>query len=98
MILTQAPTYLQMRTVDEPHSRTRTPFHGGGAGDAGLRFALAGVWVYYGIDGYVAKSVIDHTGPSNPLTRKWCEAGAWMVNLTICQGTVGGAWAWCCRC
>ncbi|MDE4771673.1 hypothetical protein PXW85_27255, partial [Klebsiella pneumoniae] len=33
-------------------------------------FALAGVWVYYGIDGYVVKSVIDHTGPSNPLTKE----------------------------
>ncbi|MBN0537477.1 cytochrome d ubiquinol oxidase subunit II, partial [Pseudomonas aeruginosa] len=45
-------------------------------------FALAGVWVYYGIDGYVVKSVIDHTGPSNPLTKEVVrEAGAWMVNF-----------------
>ncbi|SQC38516.1 cytochrome d ubiquinol oxidase subunit II [Klebsiella pneumoniae] len=40
------------------------------------------MWVYYGIDGYVVKSVIDHTGPSNPLTKEVVrEAGAWMVNF-----------------
>jgi cytochrome d ubiquinol oxidase subunit II len=43
-----------------------------------------GVWVYYGIDGYVVKSVMDHTGPSNPLTKEVArEAGAWMVNFNM---------------
>ncbi len=29
-------------------------------------FALAGVWVKYGIDGYVVTSTLDHYAASNP--------------------------------
>lgn len=81
MILTQGATYLQMRTVGELHLRTRTVSMVAALVTL-VCFALAGVWVYYGIDGYVVKSVIDHTGPSNPLTKEVVrEAGAWMVNF-----------------
>jgi cytochrome bd ubiquinol oxidase subunit II len=45
-------------------------------------FILAGVWVKYGIDGYVVKSVIDHHAASNPLGKDVVrEAGAWLVNF-----------------
>lgn len=81
MILTQGATYLQMRTVGELHLRTRTVSTVAALVTL-VCFALAGVWVYYGIDGYVVKSVMDHTGPSNPLTKEVArEAGAWMVNF-----------------
>ncbi|MDS0113118.1 cytochrome d ubiquinol oxidase subunit II, partial [Enterobacter hormaechei subsp. steigerwaltii] len=45
-------------------------------------FALAGVWVVYGIDGYVVTSAINHAAPSNPLTKEVArQAGAWLVNF-----------------
>ena len=81
MIITQGATYLQMRTVGELHLRSRAT-----AQVAALVtlvcFALAGVWVVYGIDGYVVTSAINHTAPSNPLTKEVArQAGAWLVNF-----------------
>ncbi|MCT4710798.1 cytochrome d ubiquinol oxidase subunit II [Enterobacteriaceae bacterium H11S18] len=81
MILTQGATYLQMRTVGELHLRSRTA-----AQIAALVmmvcFALAGVWVMYGIDGYVVTSELNHHAASNPLTKEVVrQAGAWMVNF-----------------
>ena len=81
MIITQGATYLQMRTVGELHLRSRAT-----AQVAALItlvcFALAGVWVVYGIDGYVVTSAINHAAPSNPLTKEVArEAGAWLVNF-----------------
>jgi len=81
MILTQGATYLQMRTVGDLHLRTRATSQIAALVTL-VCFALAGVWVYYGIDGYVVKSVIDHGAASNPLTKEVTrEAGAWMVNF-----------------
>ena len=81
MILTQGATYLQMRTAGELHQRSR-----GVAQVAALVmmvcFALAGVWVKYGIDGYVITSAIDHHAASNPLGKTVVrEAGAWLANF-----------------
>ncbi len=81
MILTQGATYLQMRTVGELHARSRAV-----AQIAALvmmaGFALAGVWVKYGIDGYVVTSAIDHHAASNPLGKTVVrEAGAWLANF-----------------
>ncbi|MBD8163012.1 cytochrome d ubiquinol oxidase subunit II [Erwinia persicina] len=81
MFLTQGATYLQMRTVGELHLRARIA-----AQICALvmmvGFVLAGVWVIYGIDGYVITSVLDHNGPSNPLVKEVSQqAGAWMVNF-----------------
>ncbi|WP_239952665.1 cytochrome d ubiquinol oxidase subunit II [Pantoea sp. Z09] len=81
MILTQGATYLQMRTVGELHVRSRAV-----AQIAALvmmaGFALAGVWVKYGIDGYVVTSAIDHHVASNPLGKTVVrEAGAWLANF-----------------
>lgn len=71
-----------MRTVGELHLRSRAT-----AQVAALVtlvcFALAGVWVVYGIDGYVVTSAINHAAPSNPLTKEVArQAGAWLVNFT----------------
>ncbi|ROR05551.1 cytochrome d ubiquinol oxidase subunit II [Erwinia sp. JUb26] len=81
MFLAQGATYLQMRTTGELHLRSRIT-----AQIAALVmmicFLLAGVWVVYGIDGYVLTSVLDHNGPSNPLLKEVShEAGAWMANF-----------------
>jgi cytochrome d ubiquinol oxidase subunit II len=81
MILAQGATYLQMRTVGELHLRAKAA-----AQIAALVmmvcFALAGVWVIYGIDGYVVTSELNHHAASNPLTKEVArQAGAWMVNF-----------------
>ncbi|HAB26030.1 MAG: cytochrome d ubiquinol oxidase subunit II [Pantoea sp.] len=81
MILTQGATYLQMRTAGELHLRSRAV-----AQVAALVmmvcFVLAGVWVKYGIDGYVITSAIDHHAASNPLGKTVVrETGAWLANF-----------------
>ncbi|WP_421506828.1 cytochrome d ubiquinol oxidase subunit II [Erwinia rhapontici] len=81
MILTQGATYLQMRTVGELHLRTRKAAQISAAVMM-VCFALAGIWVVYGIDGYVVTSALDHNGASNPLVKEVSrQAGAWMVNF-----------------
>ncbi|WP_300005931.1 cytochrome d ubiquinol oxidase subunit II [uncultured Cedecea sp.] len=81
MILAQGATYLQMRTVGELNLRSRASAQISALVTM-VAFALAGVWVIYGIDGYVVTSVLDHTAPSNPLTKEVTQqAGAWLVNF-----------------
>jgi cytochrome bd ubiquinol oxidase subunit II len=44
-------------------------------------FVLAGIWVAFGIDGYVVTSQLAHDGPSNPLSKQVArQAGAWLTN------------------
>nr|WP_024967456.1 cytochrome d ubiquinol oxidase subunit II [Pantoea sp. IMH] len=81
MILTQGATYLQMRTLGELHIRSRAAAQIS-ALVMMVCFVLAGVWVMYGIDGYVVTSVLDHNAVSNPMTKEVArEAGAWLVNF-----------------
>ncbi|MGE7370394.1 cytochrome d ubiquinol oxidase subunit II [Neorhizobium sp. NPDC001467] len=45
-------------------------------------FAVAGLWVAFGLDGYVVTSVQQTAGPSNPLTKTVVtEGGAWLHNF-----------------
>ncbi|MCG9596778.1 cytochrome d ubiquinol oxidase subunit II [Vibrio sp. Isolate25] len=80
MILMQGATWLQMKTTDEVHARSRSV-----AQIMGLltvaTFVAAGFWVQ-SIEGYVITSAIDHNGASNPLAKEVIrEAGAWMNNF-----------------
>jgi cytochrome bd ubiquinol oxidase subunit II len=44
-------------------------------------FILAGVWVAFGVDGYVVTSNLPHDGPSNPLLKMVTrQTGAWLTN------------------
>jgi len=44
-------------------------------------FALAGLWVAIGVDGYAIVGTVAHDGPSNPLLKQVVRAsGAWMAN------------------
>ncbi|MDR6288188.1 cytochrome d ubiquinol oxidase subunit II [Inquilinus ginsengisoli] len=44
-------------------------------------FAVAGLWVAIGIDGYAIVGAVAHDGPSNPLLKQVARApGAWMAN------------------
>lgn len=46
-----------------------------------LIFAVAGIWVYCGIDGYVVTSALPHDAPSNPLHKTVArEAMGWFSN------------------
>ena len=81
MILTQGATYLQMRTHGELCLRARAT-----AQICALlmlvTFALAGVWVVYGIDGYQVTSALDHAAASSPLNKEVVrQAGAWLINF-----------------
>ena len=53
-------------------------------------FILAGVWVAFGIDGYVITSQLPHDGPSNPLFKKVVtrQAGAWLTNYRLFPWTL----------
>ncbi len=52
-------------------------------------FLGAGVWVYYGIDGYVLSSIVPHDGPSNPLYKQAIhQAGAWFINYQSAPVTI----------
>ena len=47
----------------------------------GALFAFGGVWVAYGLEGYVVTSVQEVAAPSNPLAKTVArEAGAWIAN------------------
>ncbi|EOC1186105.1 cytochrome d ubiquinol oxidase subunit II [Cronobacter sakazakii] len=81
MILTQGATYLQMRTTGELHLRSRTTAQIS-ALVMMVCFVLAGVWVMYGIDGYVMTSAIDPRAASNPMNKEVVrQAGAWFANF-----------------
>ncbi|WP_336277359.1 cytochrome d ubiquinol oxidase subunit II [Cronobacter dublinensis] len=81
MILTQGATYLQMRTTGELHLRSRATAQIS-ALVMMVCFVLAGVWVMYGIDGYVVTSAIDPRAASNPINKEVVrQAGAWFANF-----------------
>jgi cytochrome d ubiquinol oxidase subunit II len=51
------------------------------AGALTLAFAVAGIWITYGIDGYVITNGINTTGISNPLYKSVSpQIGAWLNN------------------
>jgi len=52
-------------------------------------FVLAGIWVAYGIDGYIITSQLAHDGPSNPLSKVVVRrAGAWLSNYRVFPWTM----------
>ena len=82
MLAMHGATYLQMRTAGDLHERAR---------QAGLilalavaaLFALAGVWVFLGIDGYVMVSSQDTAVALTPLDKTVAvQAGAWLENYS----------------
>ncbi|MFC3394969.1 cytochrome d ubiquinol oxidase subunit II [Brenneria rubrifaciens] len=81
MIVAQGATYLMMRTTGDLHVRSKSAAQIS-ALVMMVTFALAGVWVIYGIDGYVVTSVINTAAESNPLHKEVAhQAGAWLINF-----------------
>ncbi|RLM23989.1 cytochrome d ubiquinol oxidase subunit II [Brenneria alni] len=81
MIVAQGATYLMMRTTGDLHVRAKSAAQIS-ALIMMVTFALAGVWVVYGIDGYVVTSVMNTAAESNPLHKEVAhQAGAWLINF-----------------
>ena len=80
MLVMHGAAYLSTKTEGPVNDRARA-FGSISAVALIVLFALAGVWLYYGIDGYALTGTVDAAGPSNPLlsdvTR---EQGSWFVN------------------
>jgi len=80
MLLNHGATWLQMKTDSFIQARARAVSVILSLATVAL-FALAGVWVAFGLDGFVITSVVDTAATSNPLKKEVVmEAGAWMNN------------------
>ncbi|MGA0532904.1 cytochrome d ubiquinol oxidase subunit II [Hansschlegelia sp. KR7-227] len=80
MVVTHGAAVIAARCEGPVAARART--YGGLAAIAtAALFALGGLWVAFGLDGYVVTSAQDAFGPSNPLGKTVTqESGAWMAN------------------
>lgn len=80
MLLMHGAVWLQLKTDGVLLVRARLVAFVLGVATAVL-FALAGIWVAFGIDGYVMTGAVVTDGPSNPLNSSAVrEAGAWLAN------------------
>ncbi|MAU20231.1 MAG: cytochrome d ubiquinol oxidase subunit II [Martelella sp.] len=80
MLVMHGAAYLTTKTEGPVNDRARG-FGSISAVALIVLFALAGVWLYYGIDGYAFTGAVDAAGPSNPLMNDVARSqGAWFVN------------------
>jgi cytochrome bd ubiquinol oxidase subunit II len=80
MLATHGAIYLTLRTDSMVRARARRSAMVGALVTI-LLFALGGLWVWQGIDGYAITSVIVPDGPSNPLLKAVVRApGRWFAN------------------
>lgn len=80
MLVMHGATFLQLKTVGVVRDRARR-WLGIAALVYAVAFALAGVWLAFGIDGYRITQFAGVEGASNPLAKTVVrEAGAWFAN------------------
>jgi cytochrome d ubiquinol oxidase subunit II len=80
MILNHGAAWLQMKTDGALHTRARAVSVVLSIATAVL-FALAGIYLAYGVDGYVITSSVDPLATSNPMNKQVeVQAGAWLAN------------------
>ncbi|MDC8011828.1 cytochrome d ubiquinol oxidase subunit II [Tahibacter soli] len=80
MLVMHGATFLQLKTVGVVRDRARR-WLGIAALVYAVAFALAGVWLAFGIDGYRITQFAGPEGASNPLAKTAVrEAGAWFTN------------------
>lgn len=80
MLVMHGASYLQVRTEDPLHSRARTAARIA-AVVVLIAFAVAGLWIAFGIDGYRVVSGAAHDAASNPLAKVVERTtGAWLAN------------------
>jgi cytochrome d ubiquinol oxidase subunit II len=88
MLATHGAVYLTMRTAGDVKARARA-FVTMGALVTVVLFAIAGVWVWAGIDGYAITSAIVPGGPSNPLLKTVARTpGQWFANYATYRWTI----------
>ena len=82
MLLNHGATWLQMKTDGFIEVRARAVSVVLSLAGVTL-FVLAGLWVAFGLDGFVITSTVDTIATSNPLKKEVAiEAGAWMSNYS----------------
>jgi cytochrome bd ubiquinol oxidase subunit II len=80
MLASHGAIYLTLRTDSMVRARARRSAMAGALVTI-LLFALGGLWVWRGIDGYAITSAIVPDGPSNPLLKAVVRApGRWFAN------------------
>lgn len=83
MLLNHGASWLQLKTDGALYQRARTVSVTLSIATASL-FALAGVYLAIGVDGFVVTSVIDTQATSNPLNKTVeIASGAWFNNYAI---------------
>jgi len=88
MITMHGGIYLAHRTEGAIQARSRRAALACGV-VAIAAFALAGLWIARGIDGYVVTSAIDAGGPANPLAKSVARSsGAWFANYGKAPATM----------
>ena len=88
MITAHGANYLMIRTEGEVYQRVRKASLVFGM-LALVTFALAGVWLAYGIKGFVITSAIDGNALPNPLAKTVItQAGAWLHNYHVYPATM----------
>jgi cytochrome d ubiquinol oxidase subunit II len=80
MLATHGAVYLTLKT-DGPVRQRAQEFVKLGAALTAILFALAGLWVWLGIEGYAITSTVIGDGPSNPLMKTVVrQPGQWLAN------------------
>jgi cytochrome bd ubiquinol oxidase subunit II len=80
MLATHGAIYLTLKTDGAVEARARS-FAMIGALVTAVLFALAGLWVWAGIDGYAITGAVVTDGPSNPLLKTVARrSGQWLAN------------------
>lgn len=81
MLVMHGAMYLQLKTAEGVAVRARRAAMVAAPVTIGL-FAVGGIWVAGGIDGFVLAEGAVRAGPSNPLAKTVTrEAGAWLTNF-----------------
>ncbi|KKC41401.1 cytochrome d ubiquinol oxidase subunit 2 [Devosia epidermidihirudinis] len=83
MIVTQGAAVIAGKTIGPVADRART-FGSLAAIVTLVLFALGGLWIAYGIQGYAVTSVIDPNAPINPLAKTVAlSTGGWLNNYSL---------------
>ncbi|TYL48364.1 cytochrome d ubiquinol oxidase subunit II [Marinomonas sp. IMCC 4694] len=82
MLMTQGGAWLQMKTDADLYRKACKATAVTGT-LAAVLFIVAGIWLAYGIDGYVLTSAIDGNAAMTPLMKTAeVQAGAWLTNYS----------------
>jgi len=80
MLLMHGAAFLVLKSDGTVRERARTVLSWSAVALVAL-FTVGGFWAAYGLDGFSIASVVNPSGPSNPLAKTVVrETGAWMVN------------------